>query len=113
MAERKDPLKEKFYAKSSALRTEIRALIKEHGAKVVGDVKLAQVFGGARGIKTMMWETSELDAYDGIRFRGYTIPQLREKLPTAAGGEEPLPEGLFWLMLTGDLPTKTQVKWLT
>ena len=113
MAERKDPLKEKFHEKSSALRTEIRAFVKENGNKVVGDVKLSQVFGGARGIKTMMWETSELDAYEGIRFRGYTIPQLREKLPTAPGGDEPLPEGLFWLMLTGDLPTKTQVKWLT
>ncbi len=113
MADRKDPLKEKFHKKSSALRTEIRALVKEHGAKVVGDVTLGQVFGGARGIKTMMWETSELDAYDGIRFRGFTIPQLRDKLPTAPGGGEPLPEGLFWLMLTGDLPTKTQVKWLS
>lgn len=113
MADRKDPLKEKFHKKSSELRTEIRSLIKANGDLVVGDVKLAQVFGGARGIKTMMWETSELDAYDGIRFRGYTIPQLREKLPTAPGGEEPLPEGLFWLMLTGDLPTKTQVKWVS
>jgi citrate synthase len=26
------------------------------------------------------------------------------------GGEEPLPEGLFWLLLTGEIPTKEQVK---
>lgn len=43
-------------------------------------------------------------------YRGYTIPQLREKLPKAPGGEEPLPEGLFWLLLTGSLPTEAQVK---
>lgn len=26
-----------------------------------------------------------------------------------AGGQEPLPEGLFWLLITGDVPTKAQV----
>lgn len=113
MAEKKDPLKLKFQEASSKLKTEIKGLLREKGAKVVGEVNLAQIFGGARGIKTMMWETSELDAYDGIRFRGYTIPQLRKKLPTAKGGEEPLPEGLFWLMMTGELPTKRQVSWLS
>ena len=25
-------------------------------------------------------------------------------------GTEPLPEGLFWLLLTGDIPTEAQVK---
>ena len=34
-------------------------------------------------------------------------------LPKVDGGKEPLPEGLFWLMLTGDLPTKEQVDWLS
>jgi citrate synthase len=61
----------------------------------------------------MIWETSLLDAEEGIRFRGYSIPELREKLPTAPNSKEPLPEGLFWLMLVGDVPTKEQVKWLT
>ena len=44
-----------------------------------------------------------------IRFRGYTIPECQELLPKAPGGEEPLPEGLFWLLLTGDVPTDAQV----
>jgi len=34
-------------------------------------------------------------------------------LPKVEGGKEPLPEGLFWLMLTGELPTKEQVDWLS
>ena len=38
-----------------------------------------------------------------------TIPECQDKLPKAAGGEEPLPEGLFWLLLTGEVPTKEQV----
>lgn len=65
--------------------------------------------GGMRGIPGMLWETSLLDSEEGIRFRGYTIPELQQKLPTAVSGGEPLPEGLFWLLLTGDVPTKAQV----
>lgn len=65
--------------------------------------------GGMRGIPGMLWETSLLDSEEGIRFRGYTIPELQQKLPTAVPGGEPLPEGLFWLLLTGDVPTKAQV----
>ena len=45
----------------------------------------------------------------GIRFRGYSIPELQEQLPKASGGEEPLPEGIFFLMLTGEIPTESQV----
>lgn len=106
-------LKEKFFEKSSKLRTELRAISKEHGGKVIGDVKLGQVLGGMRGVKSMIWETSQLDANEGIRFRGYNIPQLREKLPKIDGGKEPMPEGLFWLMLIDEIPTKEEVDWLS
>ena len=34
------------------------------------------------------------------------IPQL---LPSADDGEVPLPEGLFWLLMTGEIPGKDQV----
>ena len=33
----------------------------------------------------MYYETSLLDAQEGIRFRGYSIPELQEKLPTFKG----------------------------
>lgn len=108
-----DQLKSRFNEKASALKTEIKALLKEHGTKTVGEVNLTQVFGGMRGVKSMIWDTSQLDAIEGIRFRGYNIPQLRELLPKVDGDKEPLPEGLFWLMLTGDIPTKEQVDWLS
>ena len=49
----------------------------------------------------------------GIRFRGFTIPECQEKLPKAKGGQEPLPEGLFWLLLTGDIPTEEQASWFS
>jgi len=65
-----------------------------------------------RGIKGMVYETSVLDADEGIRFRGYTIPECQNLLPKAPGGKEPLPEGLFWLLATGDIPTEAQVSFI-
>ncbi|MEL6357351.1 MAG: citrate (Si)-synthase, partial [Bacteroidota bacterium] len=64
------------------------------------------------GIKMMLWETSQLDAIEGIRFRGYSIPELKELLPSGPQGE-PKPEGLFWLMLSGEIPTSEEVDWVT
>jgi citrate synthase len=108
-----DTLKQLFFEKSQALGKEVKDLLKEHGDTIVDDVRIEQMYGGMRDITSMIWETSLLDAEEGIRFRGYSIPELREKLPTAPNGKEPLPEGLFWLMLVGEAPTKEQVKWLT
>jgi len=98
-------LKEKFALKMVPMREKVQKILKENGEMKVGDVSLAQAYGGMRSVKCMVWETSALDPMEGIRFRGFTIPELREKLPKARGGEEPLPEGIFYLLLTGDIPT--------
>lgn len=108
-----DQLKAKFESKAKALATEVRDFLKEHGGKKVDEVIVKQVFGGMRGIKSMVWETSQLDANEGIRFRGYSIPEIKERLPKIEGGKEPLPEGLFWLLLVNEIPTKEQVDWLS
>jgi citrate synthase len=106
-------IKEKFKAKADVVGAEMKEMLKEHGDKKIGEVTLAQVYQGMRGITGLVTETSLLDAQDGIRFRGYSIPELQEKLPKAPGGSEPLPEGLFYLMLVGDLPTEEDVHHLT
>lgn len=106
-------LKEKFASKLGPIRGKVSSLIKEHGDKSISEVTVRQAYGGMRGVKCMVTETSALDPMEGIRFRGYNIPQLREKLPKAPGGEEPIPEGIFYLLLTGDLPTEEDVKEIT
>lgn len=106
-------IKEKFIEKANTASAEIKNLIKEHGTKKIGEVTLAQIYQGMRGITGLVTETSLLDAQEGIRFRGYSIPELQEKLPKADGGSEPLPEGLFLLMLLGELPTDEQVQHVT
>src|ERR1041384_747803 len=106
-------IKDRFKAKSDVVAAEIKDLLKEHGNKVIGQVQLSQVYQGMRGMTGLVTETSLLDAQDGIRFRGYSIPDLQKKLAKAPGGNEPLPEGLFYLMLVGELPTEEDVHHLT
>ena len=106
-------IKDTFKAKADKANIEIKDLLKEHGDKKIGEVTLAQVYQGMRGITGLVTETSLLDAQDGIRFRGYSIPELQQKLPKAPGGNEPLPEGLFYLMLVGELPTEEDVNHVT
>lgn len=91
----------------------VKATRAAHGAKSFGEVTVDQAYGGMRGIKGLIWEGSVLDADEGIRFRGLTIPECQEKLPAAPGGAEPLPEALFWLLVTGEVPTQEQVKSLS
>lgn len=104
-----DRLKEKFAAKALPMQAEVKQIIKESGDVVLGEYTVAQVYQGMKGMIGMVTETSKLDANEGIRFRGYSIPELREKLPKAPGGTEPLPEGIFYLMLVGELPTYEDV----
>ncbi|MEO6190383.1 MAG: citrate (Si)-synthase, partial [Saprospiraceae bacterium] len=108
-----DILKIAFQNKFSKKTEELKVLIKSNGNVVIDQVKVEQLHGGMRGIKLMLWETSSLDPVEGIRFRGYNISELKNHLPKINGANEPLPEGLFWLMLTGELPTEEEVKWLS
>lgn len=58
----------------------------------------------------MIWEGSVLDANEGIRFHGRTIKDCQEQLPKGKTGTEMLPEAMFWLLLTGEVPTTNQVR---
>jgi citrate synthase len=91
----------------------LKKLKSEHGKVQLGNINVDMVLGGMRGMIGMLWETSLLDPEEGIRFRGLSIPECQEVLPTAVKGGEPLPEGLLWLLLTGKVPTKEQVDTLS
>ena len=106
-------IKDKFKDKADIMSAEVKDILKQHGDKKIGEVFLSQVYQGMRGITGLVTETSLLDAQEGIRFRGYSIPELQQKLPKAPGGSEPLPEGLFYLMLVGELPTDEDVQHVT
>eukprot|EP00357_Protocruzia_adherens_P017667 CAMPEP_0115034366 /NCGR_PEP_ID=MMETSP0216-20121206/40601_1 /TAXON_ID=223996 /ORGANISM="Protocruzia adherens, Strain Boccale" /LENGTH=438 /DNA_ID=CAMNT_0002413223 /DNA_START=12 /DNA_END=1328 /DNA_ORIENTATION=+ len=91
---------------------ELKKFKSEYGNHKLGDVTLGQAIGGMRGINGLLYLTSKLDAQEGIRLRGYDINSLREKLPKAVEGGEPLPEALLWLLIASDIPTEDQCKHL-
>ena len=103
-------IKEKFYQSAVKKAAVIGQLKKEHSDVVVSEVTIGHVLTGMKGVVSLLTSTSKLDPIEGIRFRGYSIPELQKLLPKAPGGTEPLPEGLFYLMLVGELPTEEDVK---
>jgi citrate synthase len=109
-------LQETLMAQVPEKQKKLGELKKNHGSHVIGEVTVDQAIGGARGVKCMLWETSNLDPEEGIRFRGLTIPECQQVLPTFSGRKgdgEPLLESLLWLLLTSEVPTKEQVDTLT
>lgn len=93
-------------------QAEVAAVKKEFGETVITQCTVNMAYQGMRGIKGLVTETSLLDAEEGIRFRGMTIPECQAKLPSAPGCSEPLPEAMLWLLLTGEVPTSQQVEGL-
>src|SRR5210317_2317225 len=98
-------LKNKLFEKIQVHRQRTRNLMKEHGTKVIDQVTVAQVLGGMRGIKSLATDISYLDPYEGIRYRGYTLPEVLSLLPKPEGAEMPYVEGLYHLLLTGEIPS--------
>ncbi len=89
-------LQDKLAEQIPALRDEVRSVIKEHGGKVISEVTIAQAYGGMRGVKGMICDTSLVQPDKGLTIRGYTLPEVKDRLP----------EEIFYLLLTGELPDK-------
>lgn len=87
-------LKEKLAGQFPALREGTHALAKEHGNTVISEVTVAQAFGGMRGVKGMVCDTSVVDPDKGLIVRNIPIGQLAARLP----------EEIFYLLCTGELP---------
>jgi citrate synthase len=102
-------LKEKLAGKIEAWRPRIKDLAENHADVVIDEVTVGQVIGGMRDIKSLVTDISYLDPNEGIRYRGYTLPELFVKLPKPRGAEMPSVEGLVYLLLTGDIPTEDDV----
>ncbi len=99
-----------------AKQAELKKLKEKYGDKVLGNVTVDQCIGGGRDVKSLYYETSLLDSEEGIRFRGYSIPELEDLLPSFKGDPKagaPLPEALIWLLLTSEIPSVAQTAQLT
>lgn len=103
-------LKSKLQEKIEGWRPRTTKLLKEYGDVKIGEVTIGQAIGGMRGVKCLTTDISYLDPMEGIRFRGFTIPEALEKLPKVPGKETPYVEGFFYLLLTGEIPSEEDVK---
>jgi len=103
-------LKQRMESVIADRQKEVIAFRKEHGNTVIGEINVGQVIGGMRGIPGMLYETSKLDAMEGIAYRGTKLFDIRDKAPRSVEGGEPIPEGILWLLLTGELPSDSDVK---
>ena len=103
-------LKEALAAKIPVFKNDVKETVAAHGSKSLGECSVEQAYGGMRSLKCMVTETSAVDPNEGIRYRGMTIPEMQKKLPKAKGGEQPLPEGVIWLLLTGEIPNEEQAE---
>ena len=89
-------VREKLSQQLPALRDGIRSLIKEHGSKVISQVTVEQAYGGMRGVKGLVCDTSLVEPDTGLVIRGIPILELTDKLP----------EEILYLLLTGELPDR-------
>jgi citrate synthase len=87
-------LHDKLENQIPALRDELHALAKEQGTTVVSEVTVSQVLGGMRGVKGLLCDTSVVDADKGLIVREIPIAKLADRLP----------EEIFYLLLTGEMP---------
>jgi len=93
-------LQEKLLEQLPKKQKEIRQLVKEHGDKVISEVTITQAFGGMRGVKALVCDTSLVEPDKGLIIRGTSVLDLVDKLP----------EEIFYLLLTGELPDAAALK---
>ena len=106
-------LKDKMQQVIAKRQQECVAFKKEHAGTAIGEVTIGQVMGGMRGLPGMHYETSKLDAMEGIAYRGHSLWEVQALAPRAPGGQEPIPEGVLWLLLTGEFPNESEIKEFT
>ncbi len=87
-------LKQRMAEIIPGMREEIRSFLKEHGDKKVSEVSLAQAYGGMRGVKALVCDTSEVPPDKGLHIRDIPIGDLTDRLP----------EEIFYLLCVGKLP---------
>ncbi len=93
-------IKEKFASQIPGLREDIKKLVTEHGDKVISEVTVAQAYGGMRGVKGLVCDTSLVDPEKGLIIRGRPVVELADRIP----------EEIFYLLLTGEMPDAASLK---
>ncbi len=81
-------------------RDEIKEFGKTHGEHTIGTVTVGQILGGQRAITSMLCDTSTVPPDKGMIIRNTPVIDLAWKSP----------EEVFWLLLTGEMPSDEDAK---
>ena len=92
-------LKQELRKQIPRVQNEIKQLIIDKGDEKISDVTVAQAFSGLRGIKAFVCDTSSVSADKGLIIRGIPLVEITHILP----------EEVFFLLLTGRLPSKDEL----
>ncbi|MBI5544568.1 MAG: citrate (Si)-synthase, partial [Deltaproteobacteria bacterium] len=92
-------LKDKLAKKVPELRDHYRKLVKENASLKLSEVTLETLYGGLRGVKGLICDTSSVPPDKGLLVRGIPIGELAERLP----------EEIWYLLLLGELPGKEEL----
>lgn len=98
-------IKDRLSSKIPAWRERVNRLKKDYGTYKVCDVTVDQIFGGIRGVQISISDISYVDPMEGVRLRGYTIPETLELLPKVPGSVYPMMGGLYYLLMVDEMPT--------
>ncbi|HEX9012284.1 MAG TPA: citrate/2-methylcitrate synthase, partial [Anaerolineaceae bacterium] len=101
-------IEDRIAAQIPAWRERVSRLVHDYGNNKVCDITVEQIFGGMRGVHVQVSDISYLEPYKGILYRGYSIQEVISQLPRAAGSEYPLAGGLYYLLMTSEIPTQEQ-----
>lgn len=93
-------LKDKFASQIPGLREEAKSIVKNHADKAISGVTIDKLYGGMRGVKGLICDTSEVGLDTGLIIRGIPILDLVDKLP----------EEIYYLLITGELPDEAALK---
>ncbi len=93
-------LKNQLKNQIPVLQNDIKKLISDKGDQKISEVTVAQAYSGLRGIKAFVCDTSSVSAEKGLIIRGIPLLEMTDVLP----------EEVFYLLLTGDLPNESELK---
>ena len=94
-------LREKIRSRIPQIRAKIKdEILSKHSDKVISNVTIKQVYGGMRGVIGLICNSSYVDPYKGLHIRGIPLAELTDTIP----------EEIFYLLCTGEIPGKQDLE---
>jgi citrate synthase len=85
-------------------------LVNKHGDFKIADVTINQINTGIRGVPIGVSDISYVDPQEGLSLRGYSVNEVLELLPKPRNCEYPLVGGLYYLLMTGEIPGQEEAE---